>query len=132
MITKLIYLSKITREMITKLIYLTKITREMITKLIYLTNAWNESNESWILEKILFWFRERSVNLFLGMATNKHIYYQITELILLFFVNAAWSFHIFWRHLIKRIKSIEENKICANSLTYKLLLETVKLFMTKT
>ena len=131
MITKLIYLSKLTREMVTKLIYLSKITREMVTKLIYLTNAWNESNESWILEKILFWFLER-YKIFLSMTTFKHICHQITALILLIFVNANWFYHIFWRHLIKRIKSIKENTICANSLTYILVLETEKLFIMKT
>ena len=97
----------------------------MITKLIYLTNAWNESNESWISEKILFWFLERYI--FLGMTTNKHIYYQITALILLIFVNADWFYRIFWGYLFKRIKSIKENTICANSLTYILVLETEKL-----
>ena len=103
----------------------------MITKLIYLTNAWNESNESWILEKILFWCLER-YKIFLSMTTFKHICHQITALILLIFVNANWFYHIFWRHVIKRIKSIKESTICANSLTYILVLETEKLFIIKT
>ena len=78
-----------------------------------------------------FFFDSLKDIFFLGMITNKHIYYQITTLILLIFVNANWFFYIFWRDLIKRIKSIKEDTICANSLTYILVLETVKLFITK-
>ena len=78
-----------------------------------------------------FFFDSLKDIFFLGMITNKHIYYQITALILLIFVNANWFFYIFWRDLIKRIKSIKEDTICANSLTYILVLETVKLFITK-
>ena len=69
----------------------------------------------------------------LGMATVKHIYHPITALILLIFVNADWFYPIFWRNLIKRIKSIKENAICANTLTYILVFETEKpLFIIKT
>ena len=78
-----------------------------------------------------FFFDSLKDIFFLGMITNKHIYYQIAALILLIFVNANWFFYIFWRDLIKRIKSIKEDTICANSLTYILVLETVKLFITK-
>ena len=80
-----------------------------------------------------FFFDSLKDIFFLGMITNKHIYYQITALILLIFVNADWFYRIFWGHLFKRIKSIKENTICANSLIYILALETEKLlFIIKT
>ena len=104
-----------------------------MTKLIYLSNAWNESNESWMSEKFLFWFLESYTIFFLGMTTIKHIYHPITALILPIFVNADWFYPIFWRNLIKRIKSSKENAICANTLTYILVFETEKpLFIIKT
>ena len=67
--------------------------------------------------KKFFFDSLKDILFFLGMTTVKHIYYQSTALILLIFVNANWFFYIFWRDLIKRIKSIKENTICANSLT---------------
>ena len=66
----------------------------------------------------------------LGMTTVKHIYHPITALILLIFVNADWFYH-FLKTPLKRIKSIKENTICANSLTYILVLETEKLVHNK-
>ena len=82
----------------------------------------------WILNLEKFFFDSlKEIPFFLGMTTIKHIYHPITALILLIFKNADWFYHIFWRHLIKRIISIRENTICANSLTYILVLETEKL-----
>ena len=67
--------------------------------------------------KSFFFDPLKDILFFLGMTTVKHIYHSITALILLIFVNADWFYHIFWGHLFKRIKSIKENTICANSLT---------------
>ena len=64
-----------------------------------------------------FFFDSLKDIFFLGMTTVKHIYHPIIALILLIFVNADWFYRIFWGHLFKRIKSIKENTICANSLT---------------
>ena len=84
------------------------------------------------LESRKKFFFDSLKEIFWGMTTFQHIYHQITALIRLIFVNANWFYHIFWRHLIKRIKSIKENTICANSLIYILVFETDKLFIMKT